>query len=585
MQTKLTSVRFSNFKALNDFSISLDEFNLLVGPNNYGKSTVVSAFRALSGAKRRAEARRAEFIQADTFSSRGHKISEELLGITVENVHTDYSDKNSEIHFRYSNGNVLKLHFPKNGGCLLEPVTQTSCEAPVQFKRMFPTDILVLPVLSRLEHLEDFIDKDTVSRNLYTHRASRNFRNYWFHFPDEFELFAEMLKKTWPEMEVSRPELDTASNTLRMFCQENRIARELFWAGSGFQIWCQILTYLSRVRPHSLVVIDEPEVYLHPDLQRRLVYLLRELNCDVVVATHSTEMMTEVDPSDILVVDKKAKSARRLKDIDEVQTAIEALGSAQNITMTKVARTRKVLFVEGETDFKVLQKIAARCGFASLGEESNLTPIPSGGFSFWERIRALDWGFAKAIGKKLHIAVVFDRDYRPHEEIQKISEELGKAVDMVCFLNRKEVENYLLDPRWLNRAIEKARQDRENRSGTKIELIESLDQIVTRITDGIFDEIQSQYIARRIDFFKGSSKDVATLTQEAIRDLNEHWKTLGGRIHVCPGKKVLKALRTHYQKFGLNITDMRIVAEIKVDEVPGELVELFKRLVQFGEQK
>jgi len=34
------SVRFKNYKALKNFSINLDEFNVLVGPNNAGKTGV-----------------------------------------------------------------------------------------------------------------------------------------------------------------------------------------------------------------------------------------------------------------------------------------------------------------------------------------------------------------------------------------------------------------------------------------------------------------------------------------------------------------------------------------------------------------
>jgi len=36
------------------------------------------------------------------------------------------------------------------------------------------------------------------------------------------------------------------------------------WVGFGYQIWCQLLTHLSRAAEDSLVVVDEPEVYLHP---------------------------------------------------------------------------------------------------------------------------------------------------------------------------------------------------------------------------------------------------------------------------------------------------------------------------------
>ena len=50
----ITSVTFRNFKALRDYSVSLHPMNVLVGPNNSGKSTILSAFRVLEQALRTA---------------------------------------------------------------------------------------------------------------------------------------------------------------------------------------------------------------------------------------------------------------------------------------------------------------------------------------------------------------------------------------------------------------------------------------------------------------------------------------------------------------------------------------------------
>lgn len=57
-----TSVKFKNFKALKHFSVSLREFNVLVGPNNSGKSTILGAFRILAEGIRKASSREPELI-------------------------------------------------------------------------------------------------------------------------------------------------------------------------------------------------------------------------------------------------------------------------------------------------------------------------------------------------------------------------------------------------------------------------------------------------------------------------------------------------------------------------------------------
>lgn len=81
-----------------------------------------------------------------------------------------------------------------------------------------------------------------------------------------------------------------------MFCTEERETREIFWAGFGFQVWCQLLTHVVRHRETNLLIIDEPEIYLHPELQRQMVAMLRDAGPDVLLATHSAEVVGEAEP-------------------------------------------------------------------------------------------------------------------------------------------------------------------------------------------------------------------------------------------------------------------------------------------------
>lgn len=46
--TRITSVHFKRYKAFANFKISLQDFNVLVGPNNAGKSTIIGVFRILA---------------------------------------------------------------------------------------------------------------------------------------------------------------------------------------------------------------------------------------------------------------------------------------------------------------------------------------------------------------------------------------------------------------------------------------------------------------------------------------------------------------------------------------------------------
>jgi len=274
---KITSVKFRNFKALEEFSLSLQEMNVLVGANNSGKSTIISAFRTLAQALRRANSRSAEPVAGPSGKVLGHIISTDMLPMSVENVHTNYNDSETFIEFRVTGGSALLLYFPPEGGCHLIPnPVGKQVRRPSEFRTAFPISIGVVPVLGPVEHEEPIVQEETVRRELETHRASRHFRNYWYQSTEGFERFAELVESTWPGMSVQRPERpEQWSKELAMFCLEDRIARELYWSGFGFQVWCQMLTHILRSADSDLLVVDEPDIYLHPDIQRQLVAILR----------------------------------------------------------------------------------------------------------------------------------------------------------------------------------------------------------------------------------------------------------------------------------------------------------------------
>jgi hypothetical protein len=117
---RITSARFSRYKAFRDFSISLNRFNILVGPNNSGKSTILGAFRILTEGMRIARAKSPTLVQGPTRDLRGYSINLGNLPIAAENIFHDYDDSQpASVSFRLSKGDRLTLFFPENKVCNL----------------------------------------------------------------------------------------------------------------------------------------------------------------------------------------------------------------------------------------------------------------------------------------------------------------------------------------------------------------------------------------------------------------------------------------------------------------------------------
>ena len=408
---RIKRVDFKNFKGLESHVLNVSSNNILVGPNNCGKSTIIGAFRTLDAAVRFARNKPPQRIHAKGKLQLAYRIPDSSVPISLENVHTDYNDRDGEVTFTLDNGNKLSLLFPGDGGCILLPEAEHETISSARaFKGLFPIFLTVVPILGPVENREALRERDTVVAGLATQRASRHFRSYWYYNREGFQEFADLVSATWPGMSISAPELDFGSRELAMFCLEGRMTRELFWVGFGFQVWCQLLTHLSRADQSSMVIVDEPEVYLHPDVQRQLLAIIRELGADVLLATHSSEIISEADPSEIVIIDKKKRSAERIRNVRGVQRALDIVGSSQNLTLTALAKNRRILFVEGLDDFRLLRRFARKIGLQELGAGVGITPLASGGFGSWQRITTLAQGIEEALGAPLGIAAIYDRD-------------------------------------------------------------------------------------------------------------------------------------------------------------------------------
>jgi energy-coupling factor transporter ATP-binding protein EcfA2 len=578
-----TAVRFQNFKSLRDFTIHLKDMNVLVGPNNAGKSTILDAFRIMMAAHSFASRRNPSPLQVNEQTIVGYDIPVPQIPISLANIHFDYeTNRETSITFSLNNGNKLKLTFYDNSRCILTIDARQRTANTSQFKRHFPISIYSIPTLGPLEEEEELLSDEYVRQSIGTRRAHRMFRNIWYRWSDEFPIFQDLVEKTWEGMTISRPELNRAyPPRLTMFCTEGRVDRELCWAGFGFQVWLQLLTHITNSAASNVLIVDEPEIYLHPDLQHRLFHLLKATNKQIILATHSAEMVNEAEHDDVIIVNKAKRFATRVGDIEGLQEALFSIGSAQNIHLARLSRGKRILFLEGD-DYRLLRRFAARLGFDDLAENTNITAVPIGGFSQRQRIEDAAWTFEKVLKSEIAIAAILDRDYRCAEEIDELTRDARGSVPHFHVLERKELENYLLVPSAITRAISDRLADRKE-SAVKIS-IENVEEMIDEITAEMKSAVLSQAISNRMRYFASrTSKDPATVASEAIAKLDENWADRSRRMKVVPGKQLLATLNSRLQKnLGISITATQIIRNLAPGTIAADLRETLHDINQFA---
>lgn len=586
--TQFVRVDFKKFKAFDAFTLRLRHFNILVGPNNAGKSTILAAFRILAAAMRKASSRKPEIMRGPISETFGYAIDLKTISIAEENIFFNYDDSEAAtVTFTLSNKSQFILYFPERDTCyLIIDTHKKPIRTPADFRSQFSSGIGFVPILGPVEHHEPLYEKEAARLALFNYRAARNFRNIWYHYPEKFDEFRNALRKTWPGMDIERPTVDTshAKPRLVMFCPEARIPREIFWAGFGFQVWCQMLTHLIQSNENALFMIDEPDIYLHSDLQRQLLGLLRNLGPDILIATHSTEIITEAEPDDIVLVNKRQNSARRIRHPSQLTEVFTTLGSNLNPILTQLAKTRRAIFVEGK-DFQVIGKFAEKLKNSRVGNRTEFAVIPVEGFNP-ERIKNLKSGMEVTLGGKIRAATIFDKDYRSNAECTVIQADCKAFCDFVHVHKRKEIENFLLVPAAIDRAASRRVADRAKRTGNE--------QQYTDVASNLLDEfiiekkqyVTAQYLSFRTEFERRKPQGTAasTINETILNEVSSCWSVSDLALSIIPGKEALSAINRHLQeKYGVSVTLTSIVDAMRADEISTDMKQLIADLAKFSE--
>lgn len=577
---RLKSIRLRNFKRFKNFVIYADKSNILVGPNNAGKSSILDSLRILYGVKRYATRFRPKIISTYEGDQYGYEIPESSIPINVDHVAHNFSDDDAELEFTHQNGERLKVAFGRDHLPRAHIVGSgtSSYDSKSYFKR-FPLDIVVVPTLSPFENSEPYISDEFVERQRSTRLSSRHFRNIWYRQKNDFAEFKRLVESTWAGVTIDAPTRPPLINSnMEMFFYEGRLAREIAWSGFGLQVWMQIITHLMRAGPSSIFVLDEPDVYLHPDMQRKLVKLISDRFEQYFLATHSTEIINEADIGDILTINSDRNSSKRIQTDSDYNDVYNYIGSIENVELAKLSRAKRVVFFEGK-DKKLLSSFARKIGLMNPLGSVDTVIIEVGGFGQWTRVTDTAWTFKNVLQIEVAIFALFDRDYRDSREIDSTVKDIESHGVECAIWNQKEIENYALVLTSLVRTI----VSRCNERGHNVSAIVA-EKIVVEISDQYRHDVYANYAGNRFRYEQKikSGMDLAQAFKLTSVAMDSQWNDIHSRLKIIPGKQFIAALSGYLQeKFGTSITANMLIEGLKRDEIDSELLTLLKRLSRF----
>jgi predicted ATPase len=338
--------------------------------------------------------------------------------------------------------------------------------------------------------------------------------------------------------------LDTAK-------EREDLAYRLADCGTGVSQVLAILYVITISQEPQIIIIDEPQSFLHPGAAKKLIGILKEFpQHQYFITTHSPEIITAANPSIIVKLEyedgETKTSIMNARDIKEQRSLLAELG----VSLSDVFGADNILWVEGPTEEQcfslILEKVAPKLLTVTkiisvnntgelLGKKSRLADVM---FDLYQRISGGNNLYPPAVG------FVFDKESLSDSKIEDLKR---RSPHLLKFIKRRMYENYLLHPNALAFVLNK-KNGEQNPPLTEEDIQKWLDT----------NKLNNNYFSQ-------------TPTKDELS--NPQW--VNENIHAG---KLLSALFVHFsKKDGVEFTkpdDSRVLTEWLLENNPDCFAEL-----------
>ncbi len=472
----ITRLTLRNFKSVGEQVYDFTQFDLLVGRNNSGKSTVLQALAIWQFCVD-------EFHRTKRTGSKGIQVvlpnftalpvpefnllwkdrdirhspnkTQEyiLIGILVEWRRVDGEVGSFGVDLRYHSPQTIYA-IPSGGWAKFR-----ECEQDGDLPR-----IAYVPPFSGLEPAEKRLDVSPIRQQVGKGQPGSVLRNLllqvcpapprgqdgridkaYVHPPGDWQELAAIIER-WFSVKIREPKYESAKDVyITVEYRQNGEDYDIIAGGSGFHQTLTLLAFLYGYHP-TTILMDEPDAHLHVNLQREILdYFKRkslERNIQFLIATHAEEFARGVDASQI--VSLLAQKPTRIQSTPDL---LRAMAEVSNEEITRLMASPYILYVEGESDERILRAWADQCGAQAAMDRICFKTMDGGGKTNMRERANAHFAAVKQIIPPVSKLMLFDYDsgdeaFHPEPDNPGLSE-----------WKRKNIENYLLVPDAWKRAV------------------------------------------------------------------------------------------------------------------------------------
>lgn len=267
-------------------------------------------------------------------------------------------------------------------------------------------------------------------------------------FPDPIAPFKEAFRQLLAPKELVSP--DPKDQTLYFTYNGSRRFPVGALSSGEREVMNIAFDFLMRDPSDSIVVFDEPELHLHPELSYRLLHTLRNAGTrnQFIFVTHSPDIITaSLEHSVLFITPPRPDGGNQAVVVSEDDTSNEALKLiGQSIGIVSLGR--RLVLIEGAQTSLDKQTYGA----VLRNKFPNLVLVPSGGRGLIQSFhQVVDQVLSKTIWG-VDFFMLCDRDALPPG---RDSVEVEDAADgRLKVLGRYHLENYFLNENVLARCFE-----------------------------------------------------------------------------------------------------------------------------------
>lgn len=319
----LQNIKIEGFKSIKDLDLNLSSINILIGSNGVGKSNFISFFELVNNIYEQRLQLYSLKRGVDNLLHYGRKNTTEIKG------YLDFGNNAYKFNLLPTDEDTLFIEREDSILSYTTPFNKTFYdlnirESRIKNKYRIRDNYLCEQLESyKIYHFHDTSNdaplrsKANINDNRSLKENGRNLPAYLYYLqekhPMNFKRIEKVIQSVVPFFERFdlAPLLIGEEERINLKWTEKEHPEHYFDAkdlSDGSLRFIALVTLLMQPKLPKVIIIDEPELGLHPTAINKLSGLIKSAaakGCQIIVSTQSVTLLNNFEPEDIITVDKE----------------------------------------------------------------------------------------------------------------------------------------------------------------------------------------------------------------------------------------------------------------------------------------